>query len=111
MDSAVRRQLRLFRTIACNFPVEAISMAGERQWDGIPEGLELRRIRPEKNERRFYSLAITFDLFGGLLLTRNWGRIGTSGRQRLDLHSDLTDAREALTRLAQVKRKRGYQRR
>jgi predicted DNA-binding WGR domain protein len=79
-------------------------------WENIPERLEMKRVRPEKNERRFYALEITIDLFGGLSVARNWGRIGTCGRQRLDPHVDLADAGAALNRLAQKKRRRGYQR-
>jgi predicted DNA-binding WGR domain protein len=47
--------------------------------------VQLRRIRPEKNERRFYAMTATFDLFGEAILVRNWGRIGTGGRLRRDV--------------------------
>ncbi len=68
----------------------------------------LRRIRPEHNERRFYALAVTADLFGNIVLMRNWGRIGTGGKQRGDLHPDYTSAAASLERLAGRKRGRGY---
>jgi predicted DNA-binding WGR domain protein len=68
----------------------------------------LRRIRPEHNERRFYALAVTADLFGNIVLLRNWGRIGTGGKQRGDLHPDYTSAATTLERLAGRKRRRGY---
>jgi predicted DNA-binding WGR domain protein len=68
----------------------------------------LRRIRPEHNERRFYALAVRADLFGNIVLMRNWGRIGTGGSQREDLQCDFTSAAESLERLARKKRRRGY---
>jgi hypothetical protein len=37
-----------------------------------------------------------------------WGRIGTQGRVRLDLHPDAGAAINALARLARTKRRRGY---
>jgi predicted DNA-binding WGR domain protein len=76
--------------------------------NAFPEKIVLQRIRPEKNERRFYCMEITRDLFGRTLLSRNWGRIGTPGRQRLDLHPDLSAALLAFTRLERAKRTRGY---
>jgi len=70
--------------------------------------LTLRRIRPHRNERRFYRLEITTDLFGAILLVRNWGRIGTDGRLRFHVFSDTQQAHAALIRLAAIKRRRGY---
>lgn len=70
--------------------------------------LVLNRIRPEKNERRFYTMAITCDLFGETLLWRNWGRIGTGGRQRWDVYPDIAAAAKSLAKLAHRKRQRGY---
>lgn len=72
------------------------------------EPLLLRRIRPEHNERRFYALAVTADLFGNIVLMRRWGRIGTGGRLREELHCDFASAAESLDRLARKKRRRGY---
>jgi len=74
----------------------------------FPEVVELTRVRPELNERRFYRLEIQPDLFGRTLLVRRWGRIGTSGRQRLELHPDAGTALNALAQLARNKRRRGY---
>jgi predicted DNA-binding WGR domain protein len=68
----------------------------------------LRRIRPEQNERRFYALAVSADLFGNIVLLRYWGRIGTEGKQRGDLHPDYSSAASTLERLAGRKRRRGY---
>lgn len=68
----------------------------------------LKRIRPEKNERRFYALAVAIDLFGDTLLVRNWGRVGTGGRQRMDLYMDAMAAVAALEGVAERKLRRGY---
>lgn len=74
----------------------------------FPEVMVLTRVRPERDERRFYRLEIQPDLFGRTLLIRRWGRIGTSGRQRLDPYPDAGAALDALAQLARNKRRRGY---
>ncbi|HEY0421298.1 MAG TPA: WGR domain-containing protein [Acetobacteraceae bacterium] len=73
------------------------------------EAASLVRIQPERNEWRFYRMAIWPDLFGGALLVRQWGRIGSEGRCRFDSHADPGAALNALARLARAKRRRGYQ--
>jgi predicted DNA-binding WGR domain protein len=73
------------------------------------EAASLVRVRPERNEWRFYRLEVWPDLFGRALLLRQWGRIGTEGRRRLDLHPDAGAAANALAQLASAKRRRGYQ--
>src|ERR1700720_3188022 len=52
------------------------------------ETASLVRIRPALNEWRYYRLEVRRDLFGRALLVRQWGRIGTEGRRRLDPHPD-----------------------
>ena len=64
------------------------------------EAASLIRVRPERNEFRFYRLEIWPDLFGRALLLRQWGRIGTEGRRRLDPHPDSGAAINALATLA-----------
>ena len=44
------------------------------------KALHLRRIDPSRNMRRFYRLDMQPDLFGGVLLMKEWGRIGARGR-------------------------------
>jgi predicted DNA-binding WGR domain protein len=73
------------------------------------EEASLIRIRPERNEWRFYRLEAWPDLFGRALLLRQWGRIGTEGCRRLDPHPDPGAAINALAALARQKRRRGYQ--
>jgi predicted DNA-binding WGR domain protein len=75
----------------------------------FPETVVLARIRPDRNEWRFYRMEVWPDLFGRALLVRHWGRIGTEGRRRLDPHPDAGAAVNALAALARRKRRRGYQ--
>ena len=72
------------------------------------EAASLVRIRPERNEWRFYRIEVWPDLFGRALLARHWGRIGTQGRIRLDPHPDHGAAINALAQLLDAKRRRGY---
>lgn len=78
------------------------------QSEVFPTDLYLSRIDPAQNMRRFYRLTVQHDLFGGVSLIRIWGRIGTRGRQIVDIHADEGRAINALMALAQQKRRRGY---
>jgi predicted DNA-binding WGR domain protein len=49
--------------------------------------LVLERRDAQRNMARFYVLAIEPTLFGDVALLREWGRIGSTGCRRLDLHS------------------------
>jgi predicted DNA-binding WGR domain protein len=62
--------------------------------------VHLHRIDAARNMRRFCRLDIQPDLFGLVLLTKQWGRVGTQGREL---------AVVALQRQADRKRQRGYQ--
>jgi predicted DNA-binding WGR domain protein len=73
------------------------------------EAASLIRVRPERNEWRYYRMEVWPDLFGRALLSRQWGRIGTEGRRRLDPHPDAGAALNALAQIAGTKRRRGYQ--
>lgn len=64
---------------------------------------------PKKNIRRFYAMTVQPDLFGGASVVREWGRIGMAGQVRIDLYPDEGCAVDALARLTQAKKKRGYQ--
>ena len=68
----------------------------------------LRRVEPDKRMARFYSLMVERDLFGTVRLVRNWGRIGTLGRERVEEYGTEFEARRALDALARAKRRRGY---
>jgi predicted DNA-binding WGR domain protein len=70
--------------------------------------VSLRRLEPGRNVARFYALAVERDLFGRVVVVRQWGRIGTAGRTRLDEHPDEGRAVAAMTKLEASKRRRGY---
>jgi predicted DNA-binding WGR domain protein len=57
---------------------------------------------------QFYSLMIERDLFGTVRLVRNWGRIGTSRQELIEIHEDGVAAGQALEAVARAKRRRGY---
>jgi len=70
--------------------------------------LLLHRLDPSRNMARFYTLSLGESLFGDVSLTRGYGRIGTRGRQIIELHPNMNSARRALERIEQAKRRRGY---
>ena len=67
------------------------------------------RIRPWLNEWRFYRLEVWPDLFGGALLMRQWGRLGSEGQRRFAWFADAGQASERALALARSKRRRGYE--
>jgi predicted DNA-binding WGR domain protein len=70
--------------------------------------LHLRRADPARNMRRFYRLDIQRDLFGRVLLMKQWGRVGTHGRMQAESFDSEELALAALQRQAERKRRRGY---
>ena len=70
--------------------------------------IELRRIDPAKNMRRFYRLDMQPDLFGGIFLMKQWGRMGTRGRIMAERFDDADQAAIALSRQFSRKQRRGY---
>ena len=74
----------------------------------IKHHLVLHRRDPEQRVARFYSLMIERDLFGTVRLVRNWGRIGTNGRELVEVFTSEAEAGQALEGLAAAKRRRGY---
>jgi len=71
-------------------------------------GVHLRRVDPARNMRRFYQLDIEPDLFGGVMLMKEWGRIGARGRVMAERYDSEDLALAALQKQAERKRKRGY---
>ena len=59
-----------------------------------------RRIDPESGAARFYSLVVERDLFGQVVLVRNWGRIGTGGREMVEQDVSEAEALEAMDALS-----------
>lgn len=74
----------------------------------ISSDVQLNRIDPERNMRRFYRLTVRHDLFGNVSLIRVWGRIGSRGHQIIDTHANECGAINALIELAYQKQCRGY---
>jgi predicted DNA-binding WGR domain protein len=62
----------------------------------------LRRVDPTRNMRRFYRLDVQPDLFGGVLLVKEWGRMV------IESYDSEALAAVALQRQAERKRRRGY---
>jgi predicted DNA-binding WGR domain protein len=61
-----------------------------------------------KNQARFYTLVLLPNLFGEWTLYREWGRIGQSGKVRMELFASEDEAKVALVALETAKRRRGY---
>ena len=78
------------------------------QLDVFPTDVQVRRVDPVRNMRRFYRMSVQRDLFGGASLVREWGRIGFRGQVLIESHIDEGMAITALMKLAAVKQRRGY---
>lgn len=86
---------------------------GDDGWPGDGEGggpCVLVRIRNENNVRRYYLLDLQDNLFGGVTLIREWGRIGGGGQRRLVFFDERRQALRALKSFARAKVRRGYRR-
>ncbi|MCD7107729.1 WGR domain-containing protein [Rhizobium sp. DKSPLA3] len=73
-----------------------------------PTYLYIERTQPSKNMARFYALSIEPSLFGQASLVRRWGRIGTTGREKIHLFEDEAAALALFLQVARQKRQRGY---
>ncbi|OUI80720.1 molybdate metabolism regulator [Gluconobacter sp. DsW_056] len=83
-------------------------MALPRRFSLFPESARLQRIDPATNCWRFYRLTLQDDLFGGTVLVRSWGRLGTTGQERRERFGDPVAAQAELVCWVQVKQRRGY---
>ena len=79
-----------------------------QQLDLFPEDIRIERVDSEANMYRFYRLRLLPDLFGGVSLLREWGRIGTQGQHRIELFEDTGQAADAMLAVYRAKEKRGY---
>ena len=59
-----------------------------QQMEVFPTTVDLKRIDPSLNMRRFYRMSVQPDLFGGACLVREWGRIGFRGQMLVEQHPD-----------------------
>lgn len=83
-------------------------MSGKKLQTEQNDAVRLEYIDPQRNAYRFYRAVLWPDLFGGVALVREWGRIGQAGTVRRDPYEDLAAARQALTKLIERKCRRGY---
>jgi predicted DNA-binding WGR domain protein len=81
--------------------VARISEADELR-SPIKHHLVLHRIDPDQGVARFYSLMIERDLFGRVVLVRNWGRIGANGRELVEEFAGEIEAGEGRSRCQAV---------
>ncbi|WP_167646997.1 WGR domain-containing protein [Mameliella alba] len=79
-----------------------------QQMEVFPTTVDLKRIDLSLNMRRFYRMSVQPDLFGGVSLVREWGRIGCRGQMLVEQHDDEGRAVNALMKLSATKKRRGY---
>jgi predicted DNA-binding WGR domain protein len=70
--------------------------------------VHLRRLDPARNMARFYLMEVQPDLFGGVLLVKQWGRIGSRGRLVDEGYATEALAADAMRKQAARKQRRGY---
>ena len=68
----------------------------------------LYRTDRAQNMQRFYRLDVQPDLFGQWCLMSEWGRIGTTGRERSVSFPTPQEAEAALDKQRRVNERRGY---
>ena len=74
----------------------------------MTDNMHLRRIDPDHNMARFYTISVQPTLFGEWSLLREWGRIGSSGRLVCGRFASEQDAARAMVELHKAKLSRGY---
>src|SRR5262245_49254824 len=65
-------------------------------------------VAPAENRARFYELRLQETLWGGVVLVRAWGRLGTPGRTRATEDADRTAALPDVERAVRRRLGRGY---
>jgi predicted DNA-binding WGR domain protein len=70
--------------------------------------VHLLRIDPARYIHRFYRLDVQPDLFGGVLLVKEWGRLGARGRMVGEPYDSEALAAVVMQQQAERKRRRGY---
>lgn len=73
-----------------------------------PAAICLTRRDHALNMARFYRLEIVADLFGGVTLIRNWGRMGAAGRERREWFAAADLAESARQVWITRKTRKGY---
>ena len=64
---------------------------------------------PIKHSSRFYRVEISANLFQEFSVLREWGNVGSKGRQMIRLFPDLLTASKAADKIREVNFRRGYQ--
>ena len=64
---------------------------------------------PTKRTSRFYRVEISANLFQEFSVLREWGRVGSKGRQIIRLFPDLLSASKAADNVRETNLRRGYQ--
>jgi len=70
--------------------------------------VDLVRIEPEAGRFRFYRLALQPDLFGGIAVVREWGRLGQPGTVRVRTLATEDEATTTLAHALVHRHRRGY---
>ena len=70
--------------------------------------ISLQKHCPELGQFRFYAISVQPNLFGSYSLIREWGRIGSRGRVRIDVYQAEADAVTCMQRKLREKKRRGY---
>lgn len=68
----------------------------------------LTRTDADRNMARFYRVGALPDLFGGVQVIREWGRIGTRGQSMTHWCATAPEAAHLATTLLTAKLRRGY---
>ena len=84
--SGKRTEAEAARLVQCpslhDQPCHARGQRPMQQLEMFPDDIRIERVDPDANMYRFYRLRLMPDLFGGVSLLREWGRIGTQGRHQ-----------------------------
>ena len=91
---------RLLDVLSGRKPLTAIAA-----WDSM----HLRRIDPDRNMARFYSMSVQPNLFGEWALLREWGRIGSAGRLVSGRFASEQEAALAMAEYVKAKLSKGYE--
>ncbi|WP_327753228.1 WGR domain-containing protein (plasmid) [Sphingobium sp. SJ10-10] len=74
------------------------------QGASLPDPIDLVAIDPARNIRRRYSITVTLDLFGMIIVETCWGRIGAAGQAQRHAFADPATAER---HIAATLRRRG----
>lgn len=69
---------------------------------------DFTRIEPEHGRFRFYRLVLWPDLFGGVSVVREWGRLGQPGTLRVETYAGQAEAEKAFEPHRRRRLRRGY---